>query len=271
MGWHAVVLLKQVLDPDVPPVLLQVDPEHKRLVSSAAWHTVTGPFDLNALEVALQLKDEASIGRITAMTIGPSDATETLRKAIALGADDALHLVVREDEEGLDPVTKAQAFAHAIGQLDGVDLVFAGRASGDSGHGQLGPVLAEALGWPCIAYAYRASAGDGRLILERERDGERHTLSVTPPAIITVTNHGGNRLRVARVPDVIRARRRTIPQMPIDNVISNGGVSSPRWTLLDLRIVRNESQCDFIEGESAEEVADKLVTRLVELKIFRGD
>ena len=268
MGLKVVVLLKPILDPELPARKFRIAADGRRPERGDA-PLVINPFDQNALELALQLKDKGAAESVTVITAGGAEATDGLRKALALKADRA----VRIDLEGADlpdPETTATVLAAAVEKLGGADLVLAGRQAGDWDQGQVGYLLAERLGWPCAALVQQIEpAGDG-LRLVREAPGGREVLEAGLPLVATVTNDDSNVLRLPKVRDVMMANRKPIDQwtladLGLDAAALAGAAGSE---VLALRIPERKSECEMIQGDDPAEVAATLVRRLRELKVL---
>src|SRR5690625_4947742 len=120
---HIVVCVKQILDPEIAPRAFKINPDTK-LAEQGGASLVIGPFDLNALEVAIQLKDKHG-GKVTVVTMGTEKAQEALRRALAMGADEAV-LLADDVFAEREPAVTAKALAAAIGTLEGVDLILCG-------------------------------------------------------------------------------------------------------------------------------------------------
>ena len=228
-----------------------------------------GPYERNALEVALKLKDSGAADKVTAITAAGKGAVESLRKALAVRADAAV-LVDVGDAADLDPAQTAELLAAAVRKLGDVDVVLAGRQAGDWDHGQVGYLVAERLGWPCVALVQRATVENGALRLTRQGPGGREVVEARPPVVLTVTNDETNVLRLPRVQDLMAARRQAITEWgPADLGLEGEALAAAAGAeILDLRIPQRESQCELIEGDDPGEVAARLVRRLRELKLL---
>ncbi|HYN88989.1 MAG TPA: hypothetical protein VER55_10685, partial [Ardenticatenaceae bacterium] len=121
----------------------QVDPN-----SLKSW--VINPYDEYAIEEALRLNEDQGGGTITIITIGPGDAKETIQKALAMGADEAYHLV-DDAFETLDPLGRARALAAAINKIGAYDIIWTGWKGVDEDYGQTGIYLAELLDLPHVS------------------------------------------------------------------------------------------------------------------------
>src|SRR5579872_2293077 len=146
-----VVTVKQVPDPDIPPTHFKVDEAAKKVIPPAGVAPVMNGYDAHALEAALKLKEQLG-GKVTAVSLGPDQARDTLKRAIAMGADAAIHINDPALNEADSTVT-AQALAAAIKKLypDHVDLVLSGRQASDTDGGQVHLGIARHLGVPAVS------------------------------------------------------------------------------------------------------------------------
>ena len=147
---NIIVCLKQILDPEIPMRDFKVDPVSKEAVRGAS-NLVTNIFCENALETALQFKEKNGAGKITALCFAPESGEDTLRKALAMKADEGVQ-VINDVAAHPDPLMVARTLAAAIRKLGTFDVVMVGRESGDWGVGQTGGLLAEELGVPYVGF-----------------------------------------------------------------------------------------------------------------------
>ena len=265
---HAIVLLKQILDWELPPGRFRIDPDTQR-PPDGLGPTLLGPFEQNALELALQLKDAGVVDKITALAAGPSDSVESLRKALAVRCDEAVHVEV-DTGDSSDPSQTAELLLAAIRRLEPAELVLAGRQAGDWDHGQVGYLVAERLGWPAVGLVWRAERDDGRLLVWRSGNGADEQLAVRPPAVLTVTSHPSLQLRMGNVIDRMAANKKPITRWTPDELgLSPAQLAAARrLELARVWVPEVERQCELIEGEDAAEVAATLLRRLEELKLL---
>ena len=159
--------------------------------------SILNPFDAYALEEAVRLKERLG-GEITVLSMGVPSAQETLRRALAVGADQAILLSGRAFS-GADTLATARALAKAIGKAGGADLVLCGRMATDGDTAQVGPMLAEMLGVPHAADVSEIEAIDGgRVILTRMTDDGYRREQLPLPALLTVVKE----INVPRLPSV---------------------------------------------------------------------
>ena len=164
--------------------------------------SILNPFDAYALEEAVRLKERLG-GEITVLSMGVPSARETLRRALAVGADRAILLSGRAFA-GADTLATARALAKAIGKAGGADLVLCGRMATDGDTAQVGPMLAEMLGVPHAADVSEIEAIDGgRVTLTRMTDDGYRCEQLPLPALLTVVKE----INVPRLPSVMGVLR----------------------------------------------------------------
>lgn len=183
---RVVVCLKHVPDPREP---WRFEPEGHTLLRDSA-EGLLDPLDDHALEVVLRWRDEGLEVDCWALTMGPQSARDTLKRALAKGAD---HAVWLQDPAlaGSDLLATARALQAAIARIGAVDLVLVGDRSRDAACGALGAMLAEALGWPHLGGAEQLEI-TGPLVIERRGPRTRERLQCGLPAVVSVARQAGS-------------------------------------------------------------------------------
>ncbi len=265
---NILVCMKQILDPEVPARDFRIDPDRREAERGSA-NLVTNIFCENALETALQFRDRSGGGRITALAYGPTSAEDTLRKALAMKADAAAHVV---DESGgnPDPLHVARILAAATRKLgapglsgvEGFDLILTGREAGDWGAGQTGGLLAEELGMACVSFADSLEVSGKKLRIRRQTDAGWEMLEVETPVVVTITNDEHNVPRIPKVRDVMMAHRQPLTQWAVAEL---GVASEEYYEVVELRIPARESRCELVTGDTLEQKVDSLARRLLEV------
>jgi electron transfer flavoprotein beta subunit len=185
------------------------------------------PFDEIAVEEAVRLKEKGKVTEIVAVSIGPAGAQETLRTALAMGADRAI-LVKHEGE--LEPLTVAKILK-AIAIEEKPDLVILGKQAIDDDCNQVGQMLAALLAWPQGTFAAKVEIAEGSIAVTREVDGGLQTISLKLPAIVT-TDLRLNEPRYASLPNIMKARKKPI----VEKTVADYGVdAAPRLKVLEVR------------------------------------
>ena len=263
---HIIVCVKQIIDPEIPSGEFKVDFEAKKAEEDQG-ELVMNPYDDNAIEVALQIKDKDPDTRVTALTMGGETTQKVLRRALAMGCSEAIWL---KDPlfEGLDPAGTAKVLAQGIKKADAADIVLCGRQAGDWDMSQVGFLLAEELGAACIPLAYDIQVQDGQLLVKRETDTGMETLKVGTPMLANVTNASTNQPRFASVKGVLMAGRKQIPTYSAQDLGFTEEI--PRQVVVDaLSLPNYERQVEIIDGEDGPEKAVKLVEHLIKMNLLK--
>jgi electron transfer flavoprotein beta subunit len=265
---NMIVCCKQVVDPEAPPASFRVDASTNKVIPPQGIPPVISPFDENALEAALKIKD-AQGGKITVISLGNKLLRDVVKKPLSMGADE---LVLLEDEaydEG-DSWSVAYSIASAIKKIGEYDLIFCGRQAADWDNGQVGSGIAEILGLPSVTLAKKVEPEDGKAKVERVTADGYDVIEVSLPAVITVSNELGE-ARYPTIKGIMAAKKKEpIVWKPADIEVDAGqiGASGRRTKLLKLFQPVREGTCEIIEGESPEEAAEKLATKLREVKVL---
>lgn len=262
---NIVVCIKQV--PDTAEV--KINPETNTLIRDGV-ENIMNPFDRQALETALILKD-ASGAKVTVVSMGPPQATDILKEAIAMGADDAI-LVSDRALAGSDTLATSVALAAAVRKVGECDLVLCGKQAIDGDTAQVGPEMAEHLGISQVTGALKVVLGeDGRLLIDRENESSSQTLAVTLPAVVTVTK-AEKEPRFASIKGKMKARKAEIPvmgaaELGIDpKVIGLSG--SPTKVLKIFTPSVPQIKSEIINEEDTDKAVDMLIEKLVQAKII---
>src|SRR3990170_910086 len=155
MGLQIIVCIKQIIDPEIPASQFKIDPGTKRQVQGS-HSLVISPYDQNALEVAIQLKEKQG-GKVTAISVGAATAATALKSALSMGADEAV-LVSDPAMEASDQQGIAHVLAKAIQKVGGCDLILTGCVSGDWGDRAVPAFVAEELEGGCVGFVSRIEA-----------------------------------------------------------------------------------------------------------------
>lgn len=273
---HIIVCIKQVIDPEIPPHVFQIDPVEKKQIRGTQA-LVIGTFDEVAIEMGLQLKEKTD-GKVTILTIDQEEGKESLHQALAMGANEAILLSDPSFQEA-DAYGKARILAAAIKKLGDADVVLCGRQAGDVELGLVGMFLGEALALPSVnlvaqiepVNALRQAQDPGKARLKRPIEGGYEVLEAPLPFLGTAVNDESNVPRYASVRGIRKAMRKKIPvwsaaDLGIDP--AEIGPEAVRIEMEELYIPERDVRCEFIEGESGEEKAQLLVQRLKELQVI---
>jgi electron transfer flavoprotein beta subunit len=211
VNFHVKIVVTVKLVPE-PNSEKKIDPTTKRLVRTGV-ETVLNPYDEYALEAALQLKERAGGDTtVTVFTMAPEQLKETLRKALAMGADEAV-LLSDADLEGSDVWATSYAMAAAL-KKTGFDLLIVGGLTDDGSTGAVPGALAEHLGLPCVTNARKADLADGKLHVERETDSGYQEVSGPLPSLLTTALTFGEP-RYASLKGIMGAKKKTIATLTV--------------------------------------------------------
>jgi electron transfer flavoprotein beta subunit len=163
------------------------------------------PFDEIAVEEAVRLKEAGKAQEIVVVSIGPAQAQETLRAALAMGADRAILI---QTDEAVEPLAVAKLIA-AIAKREEIGLAILGKQAIDDDSNQTGQMLAALLGWPQGTFASKLVIEEGRAVVMREIDGGLETVSLALPAVVT-TDLRLNTPRYASLPNIMKAKKKPL-------------------------------------------------------------
>ena len=167
-------------------------------------------FDGYAVEAALQVNEKGGGGEITVICLGPDAVGETLRKALSIGIDKAVHL--KCDAVPFDGWAIAQALAAQL-RDGGYDLILFGRMSIDSSNQSVGPMVAELLGLPCVTAASRLDVSGGTGKAQRELEGASETVEFPLPAVVSI-DEGVARPRYPSLKGIMAAKKKPLEVKP---------------------------------------------------------
>ena len=206
------------------------------------------PFDEIAVEEALRIKESGKAAEVIAVSIGPAQASETIRTALAMGADRGI--LVKTDQS-VEPLAVAKIL-QAVTQAEQPGLVILGKQAIDDDSNQTGQMLAALLNWSQGTFASKVVLGDGNVDVTREVDGGLQTVSLKMPAIIT-TDLRLNEPRYASLPNIMKAKKKPIDEKtPADFGID----IAPRLAVLKTR--EPEGRKAGVKVKSVAELVAKL-------------
>ncbi|QFR33669.1 electron transfer flavoprotein subunit beta/FixA family protein [Ancylobacter sp. TS-1] len=166
------------------------------------------PFDEIAVEEALRLREAGKASEVVAVSIGPVKTDETIRTALAMGADRGIW--VKTDDAGIEPLTVAKLLKKIV-EAEAPGLVILGKQAIDDDCNQTGQMLAALLGWPQATFASKVAVGEGTLSVTREIDGGLQTLDLDLPTVLT-TDLRLNEPRYASLPNIMKAKKKPIDE-----------------------------------------------------------
>jgi electron transfer flavoprotein beta subunit len=238
------VAVKRVIDFNVK---VRVKPDGSG-VETANVKMSMNPFDEIGVEEALRLKEKGAASEVVAVSLGAQACQETIRTALAMGADRGVHVLT--DAE-LQPLAVAKLLA-AVVKKEQPGLVIVGKQAIDDDCNQTGQMLAALLGWPQATFASKVTIEDGKATVTREVDGGLETVALQLPAIVT-TDLRLNEPRYVTLPNIMKAKKK-----PLETVKpADLGVDvAPR--LKTLKVSEPPKRSAGIVVKSVEELVSKL-------------
>jgi len=246
MGYNSIVFVKQV--PDTRNISGEVMTKDGTM-NRSALPAIFNPEDLNALEMALQARDQFG-GKVTVISMGPPQAAAILREALFRGADQVVLLTDRKFA-GADTQATSYVLKCAVEKLGKFDLIFCGRQAIDGDTAQVGPQVAEKLGIPQITYAEGIlGIEDNQILVQRNLDSGTEIVNCALPCLLTVVG-SSNRPRPSSVRKRIEFKLSAIPaeyaalvkawpefenEQVLEKYLDERGLKIPVWTAADLTL-----------------------------------
>ncbi len=243
---NTIVCIKRVPD---SASRVRIAPDGKSL-DPGGVKFVLNPYDEFALEEAIRLKESAGEGTVTALTLGPAEAAETLRTALAMGADEA---VLLESDGSHDGLAVARALADEVGGR-GFDLLLFGKQAIDDDNMQVPQMVAELLELPCVTVVVELEIDGARAVAHREVEGGHEVVEFPLPAVVAAQK-GLNEPRYPNLKGIMAAKRKPLEQKQV-------ALAPPKLELVSLE-EPPAAQAGQIVGEGPDAVPE-LVRKLRE-------
>ncbi|MBL7119303.1 MAG: electron transfer flavoprotein subunit beta/FixA family protein [Dehalococcoidia bacterium] len=260
---NVVVCIKQV--PETPRI--EIDPQTGAL-TKAEGKMIINPFDMYALEEGIRIKEQYE-GKVTAISMGPPEAEEALREAIALGVDEAI-LLSDPVFEGSDTLATSYVLAKAVGKLGQPDIVICGRQTMDGDTGQVAPQLAEWLGIPFASYVSKTEEiREGHMTVQRMVDEGHQVIELPLPGVINVVKE----INVPRLPSLrglmqskkVQIATWTAQELDVD--MSKVGLAGSPTRVTRVFFPEKAGQGELLQG-SPESQVDQLLEKLTQAKVI---
>jgi len=264
-----VICVKEVLDPDAVNNYaiagrLEIGDDGKSLTQTAIPRLING-FDEQALEAALRIKDAGVDCHLTVISIG-ENPEKILKHCGALGADDLV--AIKSDSADFDCHVVASIITAQIQKGEGADLVLCGRQASDDDQGVVPALIGEKLGLPVVTFARAVESNGDTLNVTRVVPDGDEVVEVSGPAVVTVSNELGDP-RYPTAAAKIKARRMKVASVtPADLGLAPEDLT-PRARSVKQFVPEIHGNCEFIEGATVAEQADKLIARLREESLLQ--
>jgi len=226
MAFRVLVGVKRVID---YAVKIRVKPDKTGVVTSGVKHSMN-PFDEIAVEEAVRLKEKKIASEIIVASCGPTQAQETIRTALAMGADRGIHIEIPEGSyEKLQPLQVSKILAK-LAQEEKADLVIVGKQAIDDDCNQTAQMTAAILDWPQGTFASKIEKKEGEIVVTREVDGGLETIKLKLPAVLS-SDLRLNEPRYATLPNIMKAKKKKIDKRKIGDL---GVDVAPRQEILSV-------------------------------------
>jgi electron transfer flavoprotein beta subunit len=265
---NIIVCIKQV--PDTTEV--KINPETGTLIREGV-PSIVNPFDTYAIEEGLRLKEKFG-GKVTVISMGPPQALEALKEAVAMGADEAILLSDRAFA-GSDTWATAYTLSQAIRKLGAFDIILCGKQAIDGDTGQVGPGIARQLDITQLTYVFKIQKLDpdaGTIVVERLLEEGREVVAGKLPALLTVVKD----INQPRYPTFLGIRRATKMQIPVWTAADLSGVDqgklglkgSPTQVVRVFNPPKREGKVEIIHADSVDQAAAMLADKLLAEKVI---
>lgn len=256
---NLIVLLKQVPDPKG-----YVSIKEDGTLDREKARSIINPYDKNALEAAIEIKDRCN-AKIIAISMGPPKAEDALREALAMGADEAV-LLSDIKLAGSDTLATSYALSKAIEKLEPYNLILSGMETTDGNTGQVGPEVAERLGIPQLTYIKRFEIKGDFIEAERLLEGGYERLKTELPALLTITNTA-NEPRNTTFSGILKAVKKRVNVWSANDIgadeIKVGLTGSPT-KIKNVEKTISKRNKYMIKGENLESMLDDLLNKFKE-------
>jgi electron transfer flavoprotein beta subunit len=256
-----IVCIKQV--PDTTEV--RINPETNTLIREGV-PSIVNPFDENAVEAALQLKEKHG-GKVTVITMGPPQAAEALKTTIAMGADEVV-LVSDRAFAGSDTWATSYTLSQTIKKLGHYDLILCGKQAIDGDTAQVGPGIAEWLGIPQVTFAVKVEVDGQKAVIERLLEEINEKVECPLPAVVTCVKQM-NEPRLPSLKGMMRAKKAEVKMMnaaAIEGDPINMGLNGSPTNVVRIFTPPAKGGGQILAGEAAE-IVDQLIGKIRERKI----
>jgi electron transfer flavoprotein beta subunit len=262
---NIIVCIKQVPDPEAPISGYRIDSEARR-VTPVGVPPVISPFDENALELALRLK-ETHGGKVTVFSAGPNLSQAVLRKALFVGADELILIdAPASEEEIFDSRGTAFVLSEAIKRVGSFNIILTGRQAADTNAGLVGFFLAEFLQIPAVALVKNMVIEGGKARIERILPDGFEVVEAQLPILGAVSSEAGE-LRNLDMKQMREAKKKPILKWSGAEIVSIQQTQR-NFHLRALTAPRRERNCAFIEAATLAEAGEKLAIKLREDKVI---
>jgi len=237
--------------------------DDKTSIDSTGVKWILSPYDEIAVEEALRLKEKNADSVVTVFSVGPERVKETIRTALAMGADKGVHI---DCPENADSIMIAKALAAALKKEGSPDIIFTGKEAIDDGGAQVSHLLGVYLDLPCVSVILNIDYQDGKVVCHREVEGGTlEVIEAKLPAILA-TQKGLNEPRYASLPNIMKAKKKEITTLKASDL----GVSESDQKIAysDFQLPPPKKQGQILQGTTEEQVKALVKALREEVKVI---
>lgn len=268
---HVYVCIKEIQNPEIASSVFRVDENKKEVIPVPGLPLVTSPFDEQAIEAALRIRDKLPATKISLLSLGAMTAQSAIKRGLSMGADDGI-LISDPGLQEIDGHGTAHVLAEAIKKAGDFNLILTGRQAADWDAGIVGCGIAELLGVPVVTFAKGIRLENDRVVVERVLDDGFETVEAVPPCVVTISNELGEP-RKASLRETMRAAKKPLA---IWNAAALGlsgdtlAASAGHQRRERLFIPARDNECEYFSGGSPNEIARELAARLIESRLIQA-
>lgn len=241
------VLVKRV--PDTASVFKVADSGNA--VETGNLKYVMSPYDEHAVEEAIKLQEAGIAEQVTIISVGDDAAKETMRTALAMGADEGFLVTVPADKP-LSPRGTSKLLAKAV-EATGATLVLAGKQAVDDDAAQVPERVAALLGWASASVVTKMDVSGDQITLDREIEGGHYTLKIATPAVVSIQK-GINTPRYPKLPNIMKAKKKPLVEKSPQELGVADADLTPGTVVTQMSLPRTERLQKILEGDTAEKV-----------------
>jgi electron transfer flavoprotein beta subunit len=243
---HIVVCVKQTFDTEERIILKDGS------ISESGVKWIMNPYDEYAVEEAVRIKEKSGC-TATVVTVGDSGTEQTLRTALAMGADEAIRVELDGIKQKPDGFVISTLLAQTLRKLTPADLILTGYMGVDGGEGQVGPRLAELLGMPHISTAIRLELEGEQARVERDAEGDTETILAQLPLVITA-QQGLNEPRYPSLPGIMKAKKKPLQVFTLEQLGLKQEELNARTRCVELSLPKPKAAGKILEGDIGDQV-----------------
>ncbi|PYZ93692.1 electron transfer flavoprotein subunit beta [Salipaludibacillus keqinensis] len=252
------VIMKRTFDTEE-----KIQIENGEVVEDGA-EFIINPYDEYAIEEAIKLRDEHG-GEVTIVSVGDEETEKQIRTGLAMGADKAV-LIEDEDVEHGDPYSTEQILAAYFKDKE-VDIILGGNIAVDGGSGQVGPRLAEQLGFNHVTSIVKIDIEDGKANIERDVEGDQEILEVPLPLLVTA-QQGLNEPRYPSLPGIMKAKKKPLETLDLDDLDLEEDDVEGKTKTVEKYLPPEKAAGKILEGETEEQVTELVSLLKNEAKVI---